>query len=200
MYVIKRDGTRVLFDINKIVNAINKAMIHVDGCLFETDTAEEIANIISSENKDMSVEYIQDRVEEELMKSDRPDVAKAYILYRDQRTKSRERRSKLIETVMRRNDATAVENANANVDEHSFSGREKEASADIQKIIALDYTLTPAIGNAHKNMLLYQHDLEKTNIGMHNCLFADFNQLFTNGFITRNGDVRPPSSFSTACQ
>jgi anaerobic ribonucleoside-triphosphate reductase len=49
-------------------------------------------------------------------------------------------------------------------------------------------------------MLLYQHDLEKTNIGMHNCLFIDFNKMFTNGFVTRNGDIRPPSTFSSACQ
>ena len=100
MYVIKRDGTRVLFYINKIVNAINRAMIHVDGCLYETETAEEIADIIASENKTMTVEQIQDRVEEELMKSSRPDVAKAYILYRDQRTKERDRRSKIIKTVI----------------------------------------------------------------------------------------------------
>ena len=200
MYVIKRDGTRVLFDINKIVSAINRAMIHVDGCLYETETAEEIADIIASEGRDMSVEHIQDRVEEELMKSSRPDVAKAYIIYRDQRTKARDRQSKIIKTVMRRNDATAVENANANVDENSFSGREKEASSDIQKIIALDYTLSPEVSNAHKKMLLYQHDLEKTNIGMHNCLMVDFEKLFTEGFQTRNGDIRPPSSFSTACQ
>lgn len=200
MYVIKRDGTRVLFDINKIVNAINKAMIHVDGSLYETETAEEIADIIAREGKDMTVEHIQDRVEEELMKSSRPDVAKAYILYRDQRTKERDRRSKLIRTVMRRTDATAVENANANVDEKSFSGREKEASSDIQKIIALDYTLSPEVANAHRGMLLYQHDMEKTNIGEHNCLFVDFNKLFTDGFVTRNGDIRPPSSYSTACQ
>ncbi len=200
MYVIKRDGTRVLFDPNKIVKAINKAMISVDGALYETDTAEEIANLISNQNKDMSVEYIQDLVEQYLMKSERPDVAKAYILYRDQRTKARTRNSKLITAVMKRNEATAVENANANVDEKSFSGREKEASADVQKLIALDYTLSPEISLAHKNMLLYQHDLEKTNIGEHNCLFVDFDNLFTNGFVTRNGDIRPPSSYSTACQ
>ena len=200
MYVIKRDGTRVLFDTSKIVNAINKAMIQVDGGLYETDTAEEIAVVIASENKDMSVEYIQDRVEQELMKSSRPDVAKAYILYRDERNKIRDRNSKMIKMVMRRNDATAVENANANVDENSFSGREKEASSDIQKIIALDYVLSPDVADAHKNMLLYQHDLEKTNIGMHNCLFTDLGKLFKEGFVTRNGDIRPPSTFSTACQ
>ena len=125
------DNTKVLFDINKIVNAINKAMMSVDGCLYETETAEEIADIIASEGKDMTVEHIQDRVEQELMKSSRPDVAKAYILYRNERTKEREKKSKLVQAVVRRNEATAVENANANVDENSFSGREKEASSDI---------------------------------------------------------------------
>ena len=200
MYVIKRDGTRVLFDPNKIVKAINKAMISVDGALYETDTAEEIANLIAYENKDMHVEHIQDLVEHYLMKSERSDVAKAYILYREERNKARVRNSKLVAAIMKRNDATAVENANANVDEKSFSGREKEASSDVQKIVALDYTLSPEVSQAHKNMLLYQHDLEKTNIGMHNCLFIDFNKLFTDGFVTRNGDIRTPGSFSSACQ
>ena len=101
---------------------------------------------------------------------------------------------------MRRTEATAVENSNANVDEKSFSGREKEASSDIQKLIALDYTLSPVVSNAHKEMLLYQHDLEKTNIGQHNCLFIDFEKLFNEGFATRNGDIRPPSTLSSACQ
>ena len=67
MYVIKRDGTRVLFDPNKIVTAINKAMISVDGSLYETETAEEIADLVGSRGCDMSVETIQDLVEEELM-------------------------------------------------------------------------------------------------------------------------------------
>ena len=200
MYVIKRDGTRVLFDPNKIVRAINKAMVSAYGSVYESDTAEEIADLIGSRACDMTVEQIQDLVEGYLMKSEYPEVAKSYILYRDQRSKERIRRSKLIRAVMKRTEATAVENSNANVDEKSFSGREKEASADVQKVIALDYTLSPKIGQAHKDMLLYQHDLEKTNIGMHNCLFVDFNKLFTDGFCTRNGDIRPPSTFSSACQ
>ena len=87
MYVIKRDGTRAIFDPNKIINAINKAMISVDGALYETETAEEIADLIGSEGHDMTVEFIQDLVEKYLMKSERPDVAKAYILYREQRSK-----------------------------------------------------------------------------------------------------------------
>lgn len=200
MYVLKRDGTRVLFDINKIVNAINKAMISVDGVLYETDTAESIAEQISKINEDLSVEKIQDLVETALMRSERPDVAKAYILYREKRNKDREKKSPIIAAVMRRNLAADVDNANANVNEKSFSGREKEASADIQKIIALNYTLSPEVSRAHKDMLLYQHDLEKTNIGEHNCLFLDVKKQFTEGFVTRNGDLRVPNSFSTGCQ
>jgi ribonucleoside-triphosphate reductase len=200
MHVIKRDGTRVLFNPDKIVNAINKAMISAYGSIYETDTAEDIAEIIGNTRRDMSVEQIQDMVEEMLMKSNYPEVAKQYILYRDQRTKERIRRSKLVQAVMRRTEATAVENSNANVDEKSFSGREKEGSSEVQKTIALDYILSPEVSQAHKNMLLYQHDLEKANIGMHNCLFVDFDKQFNNGFVTRNGDVRPPSNFSSACQ
>ena len=200
MHVIKRDGTRVLFNPNKIVNAINKAMISAYGSVYESDTAEEIADLIGSRGVDMSVEQIQDLVEGYLMKSEYPEVAKAYILYRDQRSKARMRQSKLLKAVMRRTEATAVENSNANVDEKSFSGREKEASADIQKMIALDYTLSPDVAQAHKDMLLYQHDNEKTNIGEHNCLFVDFKKIFNDGFVTRNGDVRPPSKYDTACQ
>ena len=200
MHVIKRDGTRVLFDPNKIVRAINKAMVSAYGSVYESDTAEEIADLIGSRGVDMSVEQIQDLVESYLMKSEYPEVARNYIIYRDQRSKERMRRSKLLTAVMRRTEATAVENANANVDEKSFSGREKEASADIQKMIALDYTLSHEVASAHKNMLLYQHDNEKTNIGEHNCLFVDFNKLFTEGFVTRNGDIRVPGSYSTACQ
>ena len=200
MYVIKRDGTKAIFDPNKIVNAINKAMIQVDGALYETDTAEEIAELIANENKEMTVEHIQDLVEKYLMKSERPDVAKAYILYRENRSKERIKKGKIINTVMKRIEAYSVENSNANVDEKSFSGREKEASADIQKIIALDYVLSKDVAQAHKDMLLYQHDLEKTNIGQHNCLQVDFKNIFDNGFVTRNGDIRTPSSYSTACQ
>lgn len=200
MHVIKRDGTRVLFNPTKIVNAINRAMISTYGAVYESDTAEEIADLIGQRGTDMTVEQIQDLVESYLMKSEYPEVAKSYILYRDQRTKARTRQSKLIRAVMKRTEATAVENANANVDEKSFSGREKEASADVQKTIALDYTLSREVSEAHKSMLLYQHDLEKTNIGEHNCLFVDFEKIFNNGFVTRNGDVRPPSKYDTACQ
>lgn len=198
--VIKRDGREVEFDKNKIINAIRKAMksvgiITMNG--LETKIADEIHNL----NRAIEVEKIQDIIEEKLMASDYKDVAKAYIIYRNERTKNREKKSELVKKVMVRVNSEVDNHSNANVDEMSFSGREKEAASDIGKTIALDFGgLSNDVANAHKEMLVYQHDLEKAIYGVHNCLNLNFQELFTNGFHTRNGDVRPPTSFSTACQ
>lgn len=202
----KRDSRLVPFDHFKIVDAVLAAFKEVDGEVtdYALEKAGNIADYIldycQNSDETIDIETIQDLVEHGLSSTKRKDVAKAYILYRAERTREREKNSKIIQAVYRRNNASGVENSNANVDEKSFSGREKEASSDIQKIIALDYTLSEEVSLAHKNMLLYQHDLEKTNIGESNCLNIDFKYLFKNGFTTRNGDIRPPSSFSTACQ
>lgn len=202
--VIKRDGREESFDRNKIINAVKKAFVEVDGGVSEESEiivekiASEIANI---KKQKMSVEDIQDIVENKLMNSSRKDVAKTYILYRNERTKVRDRNSKLVQKVMDRVNSEVDNRSNANVDEKSFSGREKEVSSDIGKMIALDYDgLSKDVANAHKEMLIYQHDLEKAIYGVHNCLNLNFQEIFTYGFRTRNGDVRPPTSFSTACQ
>lgn len=203
MTVQKRDGRIVKFDKEKIKIAVLKVFIDVDGeeTAYAKDKARDIANYIESLNKDMTVEEIQDLVEEKLMASNRKDVARTYIIYRNDRNRIREKNSGVIQKVMKRVNASNVENANANVDERSFSGREKEASADIGKTIALEYGgLSDEVAQAHKDMLVYQHDLEKAIYGVHNCLNLDFGEIFTYGFKTRNGDVRPPASFSTACQ
>lgn len=201
MLVTKRDGRQVIFDPHKIEVAITKAYWEEE--YFPTHPihphAHAIAEKIQNMDKNLTVEGIQDIVERELMLVD-PDTAKKYILYRNKRSKAREQRGKIFEAMRRRLDAVAVQNSNANVDERSFSGREKEASADIQKIYALENVLSEEVSNAHRNMIVYQHDLEKTPIGEHNCLNIDFKKLFEEGFETRNGDIRPPSSFSTACQ
>lgn len=196
MVVIKRDGRVVPFQRQKIIDAISKA-----GNVRES-TKQKIATYIEDLDRDeISVEEIQDIVETKLMESSYKDVAKSYIIYRSERSKEREKKSVLVKKVMNRVNSTTVENSNANVDERSFSGREKEASSDIGKTIALDYGgLSKEIAEAHKEMLVYQHDLEKAIYGIHNCLILDFKELFTHGFKTRNGDVRPPKSFSTACQ
>lgn len=205
MVVIKRDGREVEFDKRKISNAVLKAIIEVDGeSTLDTERiAYDIADRIEEKSKDTSltVEQIQDMVEIQLMLSYRKDIAKAYILYRNERTKIRDRNSTLVKNIMVRADSKVNYRSNANVDESSFSGREKEASADIGKMIALDFDgLSRDVAEAHKLMLVYQHDLEKAIYGIHNCLNLNFQEIFTYGFRTRNGDVRPPTSFSTACQ
>lgn len=205
--VIKRDGRENLFNSEKIYVAVMKAFNERekkdDNVIPEKeDIAKQIAKEISESSKDkMTVEEIQDIVETKLMKSSRPEVAKDYILYRDKRTVVRDRKNKLVQKVMIRAKSQINEHSNANVDEESFSGREKEASADIGKTIALEYEgLSKEVAEAHKIMLIYQHDLEKAIYGVHNCLNLYFQYIFKHGFKTRNGDVRPPKSFSTACQ
>lgn len=204
MKIIKRDGRKVDFDRNKITKAVLAAFNEVDGEI--TPEAKRKATVITNHieslnKKSMNVEDIQDIIETMLMDGKRKDVARAFVIYRNDRTREREKHSDIVKRVMKRVNATDVQNANANVDEKSFSGREKEASADVGKSIALDYGgLSTEVAQAHKDMLVYQHDLEKAIYGVHNCLNLDFGEIFTYGFKTRNGDVRPPKSFSTACQ
>lgn len=206
--VCKRDGSITEFDDKKIYAAISYAYSDVYGELSEEKEEEieqitdDVVDTINFFNDTIHVETIQDIIENRLMESSRKDVARAFILYRNERTRVRERNSRIIQAVMNRaNPNTRNDRSNANVDERSFSGREKEASATIGKMIALDYGgLSEDVAKAHKDMLVYQHDLEKAIYGVHNCLNLNFQEIFTHGFKTRNGDVRPPTSFSTACQ
>lgn len=204
MQVIKRNGELQEFDFQKIKNAIEKAFIAtgrpgVPSILFEN--IEHWFNLMNNGVETITVEKIQDIVEKHLMFEKYFDVAKNYILYRFEHSKIRDGYAELLTKIYDRLHATNVENANANVDENAFSGREKEASSDLQKYLAFNAGgVSKLMADCHKNMLIYQHDAEKTLLGMHNCLFLDFNEIFKNGFTTRNGDVRPPSSYSTACQ
>lgn len=139
MYVTKRDGRQVLFNTQKIENAIGKAYWDKDWSPDKPNPpyAGHIADDIKATNRDYTVEQIQDLVEQKLMSYD-PAVAKAYILYRNKRTQNREQKSRIVEAVKCRLEARKVQNSNANVDERSFSGREKESQSDIHKIIALE--------------------------------------------------------------
>ena len=121
--VIKRDGREVDFDKNKIINAIRKAMKSV-GIITMNGLETKIADEIHSLNRAIEVEEIQDIIEEKLMASDYKDVAKAYIIYRNERTKNREKKSDLVKKVMVRVNSEVDNHSNANVDEMSFSGRE----------------------------------------------------------------------------
>ena len=202
MRVEKRDGRKVLFKKNKIVEAIQNAFLEVDGEISETSfsIATNIANFIEHKDTDMTVEEIQDIVENKLMASRRKDVAKAYIVYREKRNIEREKRSSLINTVAEKLTASNVQNQNANVDESSFGGRMGEANSALMRKYALDYCLSDMAKNNHLNNEIYIHDLDHYAIGDHNCLSIPFDDLLANGFRTRQTDVRPAGSVSTAFQ
>lgn len=114
LQVKKRNGILVPFDKQRIVNAINKAFIEVDGTLYEEDTANDIADEIKYSVKTaediISVEEIQDMVEDFLMRSERKDVAKTYIRYRYKREVARSGRDDFIKAFSEKINGTAIEN------------------------------------------------------------------------------------------
>ena len=200
--VIKRNGNKELFDKQKIVNAVCAAFNDVDGEVndFAKNKAYEIANIISKINEDITVENIQDIVEDKLMACNRKDVARSYIRYRYKREMLRNQNSELMNEIREKVMALNVENQNANVDEYSFGGRMGEARNSIMKKYALDYLLSDMAKNNHLNNEIYIHDLDSYAVGEHNCLSIPFDRLLKEGFNTRQTDVRPANSVNTAMQ
>lgn len=204
MKVIKRDGAIVPFDIEKIIVAINKAFVEVDGALYEEDTANDIAYEIGCKVANMkdciTVEEIQDLVEDYLMRSERRDVARAYIRYRYKKEVARNKKDDFIQAIREKLDASDIKNQNANVDEASFGGRTGEASSVVTKQLALDYLISPMARENHLNNEIYIHDLDSYYVGNHNCLSVPFDDLLASGFNTRQTDVRPAGSANTAFQ
>ena len=202
-YIKKRDGRIVEFNKNKIVNAILKAFEQIDGEIstYAIDKANNIATFIEKENnKILTVEEIQDLVENGLMSTKRKDVARAYIRYRQDRNREREWNTQMMDRVAVKLAATDVQNQNANVDEYSFGGRRGEADSVIFKQYALDNLVSKMARNNHLNNEVYIHDLDAYILGMHNCLTVPFDDLLANGFNTRQTDVRPANSVNTAFQ
>ena len=203
MKVLKRDGRSVEFDREKIKNAVMAAFNEIDGEVTQEakNKASEIASYINNiEEKSISVEKIQDIVEEKLMASKRKDIARAYIIYRNDRTRVREQNTNLMKSIKEKLTASNVQNQNANIDEKSFGGRVGEASDTVLKQYALDNCMSEMSRNNHLNNEIYIHDLNSYAVGMHNCLSIPFDKLLANGFNTRQTDVRPAQSVSTAFQ
>ena len=140
MNVIKRDGRKVDFDREKIKTAVTKAFIEAEGevSTYARDKAAEIARDIEALDKDLTVEEIQTIVENRLMASNHKDVARAFIVYRNTRSRVRDRNSAWMKAIKEKLSASNVQNQNANVDEFSFGGRKGEADAELMKKLALD--------------------------------------------------------------
>ena len=199
MYVTKRDGRQVEFNINKIREAINKAFVSETGetnDFVATDIAYEIFNM----QEDFTVEEIQNIIEEKLMARGEYKVARAYISYRNERTRLRNERSDFMQRIKTKLAASNVQNQNANVDERSFGGRAGEANSEMLRQCALDFCLSKMARTNHLNNRIYIHDLDHYILGDHNCLSIPFDKLLAEGFNTRQTDIRPANSINTAFQ
>lgn len=197
--VIKRDGSTVPFDKNKIVVAIEKAMGDTNNGV-DSILSNKIADEIATKQQDTSVEEIQDMVESKLMTSRRKDVAKAYISYRHMHGVARDQYKELMTAVAEKLGGKNIANQNANIDEASFGGRIGEMSRLVAKRYALDYCMSEMARKNHENNEIYIHDLDSYAVGMHNCLSIPFDDLLAKGFNTRQTDVRPARSINTAFQ
>lgn len=206
IYIIKRDGRKAKFNKFKIVDAVLAAFKSVDGEITEYaeikagNIADYIQEYAEKSDHDLTIEEIQDLVEKGLSSTKRKDVAKEYIIYRDQRTRERNKRSAFVRAVGEKLTASNVQNQNANVDEISFGGRRGEAADVLMKDYALNYLMSEKARNNHLDNIIYTHDLNSYAVGMHNCLSIPFDDLLANGFNTRQTDVRPANSVGTAFQ
>ena len=206
--IIKRDGRQMPFEKEKIEKAILKSFKAVDGQIsdYAKIKAQNIADYIEDycnkekNNHSLSIEEIQDLVENGLMSTKRKDVAKAYIKYREARTKERKWNSKMMRAARQKLAGSKIDNQNANVDEHSFGGRRGEFDSIISKQYALDNCMSKMARENHLNNEIYIHDLDAYAVGMHNCLSVPFDDLLAKGFNTRQTDVRPANSINTAFQ
>ena len=134
------------------------------------------------------------------MSTKRKDVAKAYIKYREMRTKERNWNNEMMRAAEEKLTGTKIDNQNANVDERSFGGRRGEFDSVISKQYALDNCMSKMARENHLNNEIYIHDLDAYAVGMHNCLSIPFDDLLAKGFNTRQTDVRPANSVNTAFQ
>ena len=175
IYIIKRDGRKKKFDKFKIVDAVLAAFKSVDGTVTEYaeikagNIADYIQDYAENSDHELTIEEIQDLVEKGLSSTKRKDVAKEYILYRNERTRERNKNSILVRNIGEKLKASNVENQNANVDELSFGGRRGEAANVLMKQYALDYCMSEMARNNHLDNMIYTHDLDSYAVGMHNC-------------------------------
>ena len=203
--IVKRDGKEVPYNRDKIICAINKALLEVDGNLnsdyISKNVATSIENYFAAHSVEcITVEEIQDLVEWNLINGPRADLAKSYIRYRYKKEMARNRYKELMDTIGEKLNASNVQNQNANVDEHSFGGRMGEMNGAVARMYALDHIVSHMAKENHLNNMIYIHDLDHYAVGSHNCLSIPFDDLLTKGFNTRQTDVRPAQSVSTAFQ
>ena len=196
--VIKRDGRIVGFNEQKIAAAIRKAMITTAEGEDET-LIGQIADRISMRGKSqMTVEDIQDLVENELMKSARKDVAKAYIKYRNARSVARKAKTRdiFLEIINIKNNDVTRENANMNAD--TPAGMMMKFSSETTKPFVDDYLLSEEVRDAVRGNYLHIHDKDYYPTKSLTCVQHPLDKILQNGFQAGHGESRPAKRIETA--
>ena len=196
--VLKRDGRVVGYNEEKIKAAIRKAMLQTP--LGEDEALiQKITDRIGITGKEqMSVEEIQDRVEVELMKSPRKEVAKRYIAYRDQRSIARRAKTRdiFLEIIETKNNDVTRENANMNTD--SPAGMMMKFASETTKSFVDDYLLDAEAREAVRHGYLHIHDKDYYPTKSFTCVQHPLDRILRNGFIAGHGESRPAKRIETA--
>ncbi len=200
--ISKRDGSKEAFNGRKIYEAMLKAF-KASGIEAQTNELEGVIREIEQRaeqlpNQEISVEEIQDLVEHSLMKINQT-VAKKYIIYREQRTTERQKRTKLkhIMDGIVRIEKNDVNLSNANMSAYTPSGQMMTFAAEVTKDYALKYLLAPKYAEAHLNGDIHIHDLDYYPTKTATCVQYDLEDLFERGFRTKNGSIRTPQSIQS---
>lgn len=203
IYVQKRDGRKVPFNVEKIINAIFKAAKAVGGTDYETATkiAEEVCKTIEDRYSDeATVEQIQDIVEKTLIEDGHAQTAKAYIVYRHERNKIREMKTNLMATLNEITSSDAkdsdIKRENANIDGDTAMGTMLKYGSVSAKEFYEMYVLKPEHSLAHKNGDIHIHDLDFFTLTT-TCCQIDLLKLFKDGFSTGHGFLREPNDISS---
>ena len=197
-HVVKRDGRVVIFDKRKIVDAILKAM-EVTETGEDIVLAAEIASAISKINvENMSVEEIQDQVENELMNSPRQEVAKKYIAYRNQRNLARKAKSREIFQEIIDAQATEITRENANMNADTPAGMMMKFASESTKSYVDECMLSEEVKEAVKNNYIHIHDKDYYPTKSLTCIQHPLDKILEDGFFAGHGESRPAKRIETA--
>lgn len=203
-YIIKRDGRRESFDLDKIANAVFRAAQSVGGtdAAMARDVAEKTCALYEQlhGNQEPTVEEIQDLVEKELIECGHAQTAKAYILYRYERTRDREVKSNLMKIMNELTFDSAkdsdIKRENANIDGDTAMGTMLKYGSSAAKEFYEMRVLKPEHAKAHRNGDIHIHDLDFLTLTT-TCCQIDLIQLFQHGFSTGHGFLREPNDISS---
>ena len=205
MKIIKRNGAEVPFDITKIITAVTKASDSVGGKARLsreqiTDIAAAVTDQCQALNRAVSVEEVQDMVENQLMDIKAHDIARHYITYRYIQSLKRQTNTtdeRILSLIECQNEEVKQENANKNPTVNSV--QRDYMAGEISKDLTARLLLDPEIVKAHQEGLIHFHDSDYFAQHMHNCDLVNLDDMLQNGTVISGTYIEKPHSFSTAC-